>query len=30
MQRIAFIFDPEVIASMLDSIGHAADSPVAA
>jgi len=30
MQRIAFIFDPDVIAAMLESIGHAADSPVAA
>jgi len=30
MQRIAFIFDPDVIAAMFESIGHAADSPVAA
>ena len=30
MQRIAFITQTDVIARILDSIGHAADSPAAA
>ena len=30
MQRIAFITEADVIARILDSVGHAADSPIAA
>jgi len=30
MQRIAFILEPDAIRKILDCVGHAADSPVAA
>jgi len=30
MQRIAFILEPDAIRKILDCVGYAADSPVAA